>query len=73
MRRVNLYYIITLTLMFVPFFFLISLKTVSAGRDSIWIPLNKCNNLASSGFGDRDGVMHKGVDLAEIQQRLYMR
>lgn len=56
---------ITLTLMFVPFFFLISLKTVSAEEIVFGSPLINVTTTNSSGFGeDRGGgVTHKGVDL----------
>ena len=54
---------ITLTLLFVPFFFLMSLKSVSAEEIVFGSPLINVTTTNSSGFGDRDGVMHKGVDL----------
>ena len=51
--------------MFVPFFFLMSLKTVSAEEIVFGSPLINVTTTNSSGFGeDRGGrVTHKGVDL----------
>lgn len=55
----------TLTLLFVPFFFLMSLKTVYAEEIVFGSPLINVTTTNSSGFGeDRGGgVTHKGVDL----------